>query len=68
MHKREDLDCKSYDETFKYLEIFLFGIESLWTRTIPVSWDFIDGDNLNALTLKVKGFDIIIRLRNSTPR
>ena len=35
---------------------FSFGIESLWTRRFTVIWDFIEIDNSDILTLKVKGF------------
>ena len=71
MHKSKDLDCKVLSVMMRHLNIlkyFSFGIESLWTRTIPVHWEFIDSDNLNVLTLKVKAFEIFIRLCNSTPR
>ena len=45
------------------LELNLFGPE-LFT----FGCDFIDSDNRNPLTLKVKGFEIFIRLCNSTPK
>ena len=44
------------------LELNLFGHE-LFTFCC----DFIDSDNWNPLTLKVKGIEIFIRLCNSTP-
>ena len=49
MHKGEDLDCKvpiSYDETFKYLEIFFF-----WNRiSLDLNYSRLAGTPLTVIT------------------
>ena len=71
MHKGEDLDCKVLSVMMRHLNILIiFLLESnlFGPELFTFSWDFVDSDNWNVLTLKVKGFEIFIRLCSSTPR
>ena len=69
MHKGEDLDCKVLSVMIRHLNVlkyFSFTLESnLFGPELGTSLTVITG---NASTLNVKGFEIFIRLCNSSSR
>ena len=67
-NERENLSCKVLSVMMRPLNsfnCFSFGNESL---CITFSWDFIESNNLNVLTLKVKGFKLFFRFLNPAAR
>ena len=72
MYKGEDLDYNVLSVIMRHLnilKIFFFSNRISGPELFPWnSWDFIDSDNLNVFILKVRGFEMCIRLCNSTPR
>ena len=70
MHKGKDLDCKVLSLMMRHLSILKYFF--FWNRiSLDLNYSRLARTSLTVITeitLKVKGFEIFIRLCNSTPR